>query len=212
MADIFLDLDGTLTDPKEGITGSFIHALQQMGRDAPAPDDLEWIIGPPQADSFRAIGFEDKDIETAIAHYRARYDTWGKFACTVYDGVPLMLKMLRDGGHRLHLATSKPLHFARQITDHFDVTRHLNGIFGSELDGTRSDKSDLLAHALSATGADPAQSCMVGDRKYDAIGARANGVTPVGALWGYGGASELRSSGVDILAEHPAQIPELIPA
>ncbi len=210
MATVFLDLDGTLTDPKPGITKSIAHALTGLGLPSPDPDDLVWAIGPPLWNTFRTLEVPEDQIDAAVQKYRERYTDVGLFECRIYPGVIDMLQSLKEAGHVMHLATSKPHAYAKRITAHYGIAPFLTHEFGSELDGKNSDKPELLAHGLSVSGANPADSFMVGDRKYDAHGAAANDLTMIGALWGYGGTEELSAVGVDILAEHPALIPDLI--
>ena len=210
MTTIFLDLDGTLTDPKPGITKSIVYSLERIGHAAPDPDELVWAIGPPLWDTFRELDVPEPLIEPAVQAYRERYTDVGLYECTLYPGILETLEELADAGFQMNLATSKPHSYTRKITAHFGVAPFLTHEFGSELDGTNSDKSDLLGHGLAISGANPAESVMIGDRKFDAIGAAAHNITMIGALWGYGGAAELAEAGVDILAETPAQIPDLI--
>lgn len=204
--DVFLDLDGTLTDPKPGITGCIQHALRELGADVPHADELEWCIGPSLWHSFGQILGEDGPVDEAIAHYRARYTETGLFENAVYEGVPDMMSRLADSGVRLHLATAKPHVYARRITAHFGLADLMEFEFGSELDGTRVDKADLLAHALVETGAKPEASLMIGDREHDAIAAKANGIAAWGVLYGYGSRSELEAAGVSRLFHRPAEI------
>lgn len=207
---VFLDLDGNLTESGIGITRSIAHALTEMGVAVPEQAVLNSLIGPGLWEIFAGLGVSDDRLDEAVAHYRARYTTVGLFENRLYDGVPDMLKALTGAGCTLCLATAKPLAYASRITAHFGVTPHLTHEFGSELDGTRSDKADLIAHALDQTGADPARSFMMGDRDKDVIGALANGVTPIGALWGYGSAAELAGAGCDLIAANPAMAADMI--
>jgi phosphoglycolate phosphatase len=207
---VFLDLDGTLTDPKPGITRSIRHALHTLGREAPPEDALTWCIGPPLLQSFVHLLGDEALAGRALALYRERFAKTGLYENRVYAGVPEMLKRLRDAGFRLFLATSKPHVFASRITAHFGLDRWLDGAFGSELDGTRTDKTALLAHALEETGAEPGQAVMLGDREHDIIGARNNGVAGVGALWGYGTQAELQAAGATWLATNPKDAADLI--
>lgn len=200
---IFLDLDGTLTDPKPGITGAVIHALTQLGMQAPSADDLEWVIGPPLLDSFALLGAPDP--QEALEIYRAEYSQNGLFDTHVYADIPDVLVALSAAGHRLVLATAKPHVFARQITAQFGLDRHLAAQFGPELDGTRNDKGELLRYALARLSVEARDAVMVGDRNNDLKAARANGMRFAGALWGYGTPSEL--SGADTLCETPADLP-----
>lgn len=192
MAAIFLDLDGTLTDPKPGITGAVRHALLSLGLPAPHPDDLTWTIGPPLIDSFRRLGAPDP--EAALGLYRAHYNAGGLYDAVVFPGILASLDAMRSAGHRLYLATAKPHAYARKITAHFGIAPYLSDEFGPELDGTRNDKAELLAHALDVTGEDPDASVMVGDRHHDIVAARANGIAALAVAWGYGAADEHRDA------------------
>ena len=210
MATLFLDLDGTLIDPKPGITNSIVYALDKLGHIAPPPEELTWAIGPPLWDSFRRLNLPEDHVDPAVQAYRERYTDVGLFEAALYPGIIDMLQAIDSAGHRMHLATSKPHVYARRITAHFGIAPFLTHEFGSELDGANSDKVDLLAHGLAVSGADPAQCVMLGDRKYDAAGANAHGISMIGALWGYGGRVELVEAGVDNLAQDPAQILDLL--
>lgn len=202
MATIFLDLDGTLTDPKPGITRSVVHALESLGLEAPDADSLDWVIGPPLLWSFERLGAPDP--EAAVAAYRARYADVGLYENQVFDGIPELLAGLRAEGHVLHLATAKPHVYAHRITAHFGLAQHLTREFGPELDGTRNDKGELLAYALQITGARVDESVMIGDRHHDIDAARAVGMKAIGVLWGYGPREEL--AGADHLCAAPGEI------
>ncbi|WP_340108380.1 HAD family hydrolase [Pikeienuella sp. HZG-20] len=207
---IFVDLDGTLTDSAPGITGAIAHALAALGVPRPPEAALRASIGPALLESFPRLGVPAPEVARAEALYRAHYTGGAMFDARVYDGAPEMLAELRAMGYRLALATAKPLVHAVKITAHFELASHLDAEFGPELDGTRADKRDLLAHALAVTGADPAKSFMLGDRLHDARGALANGITPIGALWGFGGREELAAAGVDALAAAPDDVMRLV--
>ena len=186
---IFLDLDGTLTDPKPGITKSFIYALEKLGLPAPTPDDLEWVIGPALLDSFAKLNVTDPQV--AVDLYRERYTDVGLFENRVYDGIPELLLGLRDAGYTMCLATAKPHIYARKITAHFGLAQYLTHEFGPELDGTRNNKGELLAYALDLTGYDVKNSIMIGDRHHDIDAARAVGMKSIGVIWGFGANDEL---------------------
>ncbi len=205
---VFLDLDGTLTDAAPGITRSIAHALDAMGRDIPDEATLRSFIGPALQEVFPSLGIDD--VDRAVAHYRERYTTIGLFENAVYDGAPEMMATLKARGFRLALATAKPIAYAGRITAHFGLAEMMDAEFGSELDGIRTDKRDLLAHCLAKTGADPARSFMLGDRMHDARGARHNGLTALGALWGFGSRAELEEAGCAALAAAPAEIPAIV--
>lgn len=198
---VLFDLDGTLTDPKPGITESVRHALRRLnetrglGLDIPTQDALEWVIGPPLIESFRQLVGADH-ADQGVAFYRERYAVTGLYENAVYPGVPDALATLRGEGYRLYVATSKPRVFAQKICAHFDLSRHFDAIHGSELDGRNIHKPDLLAHVVAQEGVDPSRAVMIGDREHDAIGAQAVGMPCLGVAWGYGSRAELQAAGV----------------
>jgi phosphoglycolate phosphatase len=207
---VFIDLDGTLTDNKPGITGSMRYALDRLGMPVADDHDLDWVIGPPMQETLLQLTGSDVLAAKALAHYRERYSDIGLFENSVYDGIPEALAALRASGPRLYVATSKPRVYAERILERFGLTDYFTIIFGSELDGSNIRKTDLLRHALSVSGEKVAKSLMVGDREHDAIGALANGITPVGVLWGYGSRQELTNAGVTRLCERPADLAALV--
>lgn len=205
---VFLDLDGTLTDAAPGITRSIAHALRAMDLPVPPESELRRHIGPALQETFPQLGAHD--VDRAIALYRERYTDVGLFENAVYDGAPEMMRALIGRGFKLALATAKPIAYAGRITAHFGLAGMMAAEFGSELDGTRTDKRDLLAYCLERTGADPARSFMLGDRMHDARGARHNGIAALGALWGFGSEAELKDAGVVAIGRAPHEIPELV--
>ena len=148
-------MDGTLTDPAEGIVGCFRLALEALGRSAPPAAELDWIIGPPLRGCFAEALGDEGDPEEALKIYRSRYSTEGLFEATVYDGVKETLADLRAAGTRLFLCTAKPLVYAERILSHFDLERHFEGTYGDELGGRFQDKADLVAHILESEGSRP---------------------------------------------------------
>ena len=202
---VFLDLDGTLTDSGEGIYKSVDHALAKL--DLPAlSGDTRWLIGPPLWDSFVQLGVPQGDLEQAVAHYRARYTKIGYLENKLYEGILHQLSDLRDAGYVMYLATAKPLSYATKITAHFGISNYLTAQFGSEEDGTRSDKTSLLSHALAVAQTPPERTIMIGDRSHDVIGAKANQMQVLGAAYGYGGSAELRAAGADGLIDAPQNL------
>jgi phosphoglycolate phosphatase len=204
---LLVDLDGTLTDPAEGIVGCFRLALQALGRSAPPAAELHWIIGPPLRGCFAEALNGEGDPEEALQLYRGRYSTTGLFEAVVYDGVKETLAELRGAGMRLFLCTAKPLVYAERILSHFGLEHHFEAAYGDELGGRFQDKADLIAHILEREGLDADDCCMWGDRKHDVLAATRNGMPTIGALWGYGGADELRAAGAATLCESPSQVP-----
>lgn len=214
---VLLDLDGTLTDSGPGIMGCVAYALERMGHPRPSDADLFACVGPPLSVSFaRLLPAPERDdparIDEAIALYRERYVPTGAYENAVYAGIPESLARLRAAGHRLVLCTSKPWVTAERICAHFDLARHLDGLYGAELDGVRGDKTSLIAWVLEQEGLAPVDAVMVGDREHDAHGAAANGVPALGVTWGYGSAAELTAAGCAALAERPSELPRAVVA
>lgn len=208
MSAVLFDLDGTLTDPREGITRSIAHALERLGLEPPPLEELTFAIGPPLRVSFaRLLGTEKREtLELAVSHYRERFGDVGLFENTLYDGVVETLTALADRGTTLLVATSKPVVYARRIVDHFALGRHFVAVHGCELDGTREDKRDLMAHIIPHHGLDAARAVMIGDRGADMRAARHHGLKAVGALWGYGSREELLEYGAQHLCESPRHL------
>ncbi len=196
---ILFDLDGTLTDPYQGIRNCIAHALDRMG--APVPERLEWCVGPPLRESFAKLleGRPGGDVEQAMALYRERFAERGMYENALYPGVPEMLGALTAAGHALFVATSKPWVYAEKIVEHFGLSRHFRRVHGAELDGTRTAKGELIRYILEREGIEAPQTVMVGDREHDLIGAANNGLRAVAAGWGYGSREELSS-------QHPEAI------
>ena len=206
MDTIYFDLDGTLTDPKPGITRSIQYALQRLDHPTiPTEDELTWCIGPPLRTSFvKLLG--DHAADRAVALYRERFSDVGLYENRVYDGISEVLTTLRTSGHRLFVATSKAHVFADRIIDHFGLRDHFEHVFGAELDGTRADKSHLLEHALKEASVDPAKTLMIGDRSHDMVGAKNNGMKGIGVLYGYGSRDELIEAGAQHVCATPGAI------
>ncbi|MEM1199597.1 MAG: HAD family hydrolase [Pseudomonadota bacterium] len=205
MSAICFDLDGTLTDPKEGIIGCIRYALERLG--APQPDsdeELTWCIGPPLLGSFEQL-VGDKAPE-ALALYRERFGDVGLFENAVYPGIRNVLEALKGEDRRLFVATSKPTVYATRILEHFELNGFFEHIYGSELDGTRADKTELLAWVLSRSELDASATVMIGDRRHDVIGARNNGLDAIGVLYGYGSSEELSEAGARVLCEAPEDL------
>ena len=212
MDTVLFDLDGTLTDPKIGITTCIQYALHQLNYDAPETDQLLWCIGPPLTVSFaKLLQTTDKFlIDRAITLYLDRFATVGLFENALYPQIPETLKSIRAAGYQTYIATSKPHVFAKRIIEHFDLTSLFDGIYGSELDGTLSDKAELIRHILLSENLNPTKTVMVGDRSHDAIGAKKNQLLAIGVTYGYGTEEELKLHGVDLIANSPEEISQYL--
>ncbi len=198
---ILFDLDGTLTDPKEGITKSVQFALLQQGIREPDLNKLEPFIGPPLRDSF--MDFYDMSMEQAdraVVDYRKRFAPIGILENKVYPGIPEMLAHLKAAGIKLAVASSKPEPFVRQILEHFHLDASFDVVVGSNLDGSRSEKDEVIEEALHRLGKQAGKGAMVGDRKYDIQGGQEHGLTTVGVSFGYAGKGELEAAGADYIA------------
>ncbi|WP_421932898.1 HAD hydrolase-like protein [Phenylobacterium sp.] len=210
---LLLDLDGTLTDPAPGILAGVRTALTAMGRESPPDRDLLSVIGPPIRVSFRRLLGEDGDVEAGVRLYRAYVAERGLKEAAVYPGIFEALAELREAyAGRVFICTAKSQPFAEATADHFGLRPYLAGVYGAELGGRFEDKADLIAHMIPAEGIDPAHAVMVGDRSYDMIAARANGLTAIGALWGYGSEVELREAGAHALCAAPRDLPAALKA
>jgi phosphoglycolate phosphatase len=210
MFTVFFDLDGTLIDPKEGITKSIQYALEKLGVDVPHADDLEWCIGPPLWESFAVLLGENADLDEAVALYRERFVEEGIYEAEPYDGIGEMFDELHRLDAKIYITTSKPHAYAQTIIEHFGIHAHVERLLGSELDGTNSDKTQLLQFALDEIGVDPAKTIMVGDRRHDINGAKNNDILNIGVMWGYGTPDELRDAEADMLAGDPEELPEIM--
>ncbi|MDD6022578.1 MAG: HAD family hydrolase [Acutalibacteraceae bacterium] len=195
---IFFDLDGTLTDPGEGITNSVAYALEKFSISVSDKRELYPFIGPPLAESFMEIyGFTSDQAQLAIRYYREYYEPKGIFENRLYDGIDDMLKSLKAAGKTLILATSKPEEMAIRVLKKYGIFSYFDFICGASMDETRTEKADVIRYALSVSGASVPDSVMVGDRKYDMVGAHENGMQAVGVLFGYGSREELEAAGAD---------------
>jgi phosphoglycolate phosphatase len=188
--------------------------LSALNYPVPEQDDLLWCIGPPLHHSFAQL-LQTADsalVDRAIGLYRDRFSTVGLFENTLYPEIPRVLQALCGLGYRCFVATSKPQVFARRIIEHFELTPWLDGIYGSELNGTRSDKGELIQYVLEREKLASQDCVMVGDRSHDMIGAKRNGLTSIGVTYGYGTTAELIANGVDYIAHTPEEIISMIEA
>lgn len=211
---IFFDLDGTLTNPAEGITNSFIHALKYFGLEIPSYEKLCSFIGPPLLTTFRReFGFNEEQARMGVKIYRERYAKEGLFENAVYPGIPELLQELKKMDKHLVVATSKPEPFSVQIMDHFKLSQYFDFICGSNMDETRSKKDEVIAYALDQcklSESDKSRILMVGDREHDIIGANINNLKSCGVLFGYGNREELEKAGATYIISEPKELLPLI--
>lgn len=209
---ILFDLDGTLTDPKVGITKSVQYALAKFGIHETDLDKLVPFIGPPLVESFQEVyGLSQTEAADGVRYYREYFTQAGMFENAVYPGIREMLVLLCEEGKRLVIATSKPTVYSEQIVEHFGLAEFFQGIVGSNLDGSRIHKGEVIAYALSLLGNVPRQELiMVGDRKHDIIGARENGLEVIAVQYGYGSREELQAANPTYLAATVSELTDLL--
>jgi phosphoglycolate phosphatase len=205
---LFFDLDGTLTDPREGITRCLQYGVECLGRPCPEQSELVQYIGPPLRWTFpRLLGTDDEDlVEAAIRHYRVRYADVGLFENEMYPGVPEMLAALQGRGFKLYVVTSKPTVYADRIIRHFGIDSHFERVFGPELDGRFDDKTELVAHILQMLPVEPQETVMIGDRASDIVSGKSNGTGSIGVTYGFGDLEELAAAEPDCICRSPAEI------
>lgn len=209
---IFLDLDGTITNPAEGITKCFEYALNHFGIEVESRAQLEQFIGPPLRKSFmEGFGFEEEQAIEAVAKYRERFGPIGMFENEVYPGMEQALQSLKEAGKVLIVATSKPEHMAKKILAHFNLDGYFDDICGSCDDSNRNEKDEVIRYALEKHGiTDLDDVLMVGDRKFDVIGAAKCGLKCMGVLYGFGDREELESAGAAYIAETVEEMARII--
>lgn len=209
---ILLDLDGTLTDPKVGITTAAVMGLRHFGIEE-NPDNLAHFIGPPLHESFQIYyGLSEADSITAVEVFREYYNRRGWIENVPYEGMAACLKALKDAGRTLIVATSKPEHFARRILEHFGMAQYFTLICGAPIhDPAGATKAQVITDVLSrAEITDKSRLIMIGDRLHDVNGAHEMGLPAVGVLWGYGSREEFRACGADFVVETIEQLQELL--
>lgn len=209
---ILFDLDGTLTDSQEGITKAVEYALKDFGIEVADRSELTVFIGPPLTDSFiKYYGFSEEKALEGVKKYREYYNAKGKFENAVYEGIPEVLARLKKAGKILFVATSKPEFYAKQIVDHFGLSKYFSNIYGATMDGSRVHKDDVIRYALQENGiTDLDEVVMVGDREHDIIGAKKCGLEAIGVLFGFGSREELETNGAVAIAETVAQLGDLL--
>ena len=209
---IFFDLDGTLTDPSIGITNSVMYSLKTYGIEETDREKLYPFIGPPLVDSFgKYYGFSEEKGREATFRFQEYFSKKGLFENEVYEGIPSLLRRLKEKGETVALATSKPEVFALRILEHFDLKRYFDFVCGATMDEkTRCRKDEVLLYALETADADPTSSVMVGDREYDILAGRKFGLSTVGVLYGFGDREELEKAGSDRIAETVSELETLL--
>lgn len=201
MQHILFDLDGTLTDPAEGITGAVAYALQNLGHTPPPRKELEQFIGPPLSEAFGDFyNFSPEKTEEAIVLFREYFTRQGIHENEIFPGIPQLLQGLVARGKTLHVATTKPTFFAHQVLQAFDIAPYFTTVEGSPLEHAGLEKALVVQAVLNQQGIPPEDAVMIGDRRHDVIGARKNNVRSIGVLYGYGSLQEMQEAAPDYLA------------
>lgn len=212
---LLFDLDGTLTDPKTGICTCVQYALASLGIEEPDPDKLEPFIGPPLKDSFiRFYHLTEEQADAAVEKYRERFSEVGLYENEIYKGVAPMLRSLKAAGLVLAVASSKPTVYVRRILEHFRIAGYFKAVVGSELDGRRVDKDEVVQETLRQLFGDKKiqkdQVYMIGDRSFDVEGAHRAGIESVGVTYGYGGMEELKEAGSDYIVRSVEELKDFL--
>ena len=208
---VLFDLDGTLTDPAEGITNALMHAQRRLGRAVSRREDLYVFIGPPLIEMFMSEwGLTRAESQQALLYYREYFTDRGIFENVPYEGIEGCLADLKAAGLRLYVATSKPEPLSLRILEHFDLLPYFEAVAGSTMDEQRTKKGEVIAYALQTFGLDPAETVMVGDREHDVLGAAENGLACIGVLYGYGSREELTAAGAEALAADLGELSALL--
>lgn len=210
--EIFFDLDGTLTDPFEGITKSVQRSLAYFNIEVKDRNELKCFIGPPLWESYmKYYSLSKEEAEEAVVRYREYFSVTGLYENQVYEGIPELLERLKTVGLRLTVATSKPWIFSEKILEKFELSKYFTFLSGSELDGTRVNKADVIEYAIEKLGIkDRSSILMIGDRKHDIIGAHRCGIKAAGVLWGYGDRAEHEECRADHIVKTLDELEKII--
>lgn len=206
---ILFDLDGTLTDSGEGIINCAILALEHFGLPIPSREEMRVFVGPPLHESFINHGVPANRAEEAVAVYRSRYIPVGKYENTPYPGIRELLETLQRHGHKLYVATSKPEAMSIDILNHFDLAKYFTMICGASMDLSRNSKEAVIAWLLEQSG-EKENMIMVGDTRFDVIGAKHHGIPAIGVSWGYGSVEEMVAAGAVAIAHTTGELLNLL--
>ena len=206
---ILFDLDGTLVDSGEGVLKCAELALRHFNLPIPSPEEMRTFVGPPLRDSFIRFGCTEEMAQEAIAVYRSRYTTVGKFELFVYPGIERLLQDLTAAGCKLYVATSKPETVSVEILHHLGLAKYFTYIAGADQGKSRSTKSEVIAYLLEQVG-DLEGALMVGDTAYDVIGAAQHGIPCAAITWGYGTVESLEAVHPAVIVDDTAQLLQFV--
>lgn len=204
---LLFDLDGTIIDSGPGITTCAQYALQHFEIEEPDLSKLKFFVGPPLMDSFQGhYGFSESQAHEAVEKYRERYHKTGIFECELYEGAAEVLRNLKQKGYQIALASSKPESSCKQILEHFDILKLFDEVVGAEMNGPRNAKKDVLLEALRRLEKTAAECILIGDTRYDAIGAAEMSMECIGVSYGYGTKEELENEGAKVVLNHIKEV------
>ncbi len=206
---VLFDLDGTLTDSGEGIINCAVYALEHFGLPVPSREEMRVFVGPPLHETFMKFGVAPEQAEEAVRVYRQRYIPIGKFENTPYPGIRELLESLKTAGYKLYVATSKPETTSVEILEHFDLAKYFDRICGASMDLSRNSKEAVIAYLLEENGKGR-DMVMVGDTKFDVIGAKAHGIPCIGVSWGYGEVADMETAGAVAIAHTTQELLEML--
>lgn len=208
---VLFDFDGTLTDSSEGIFKSLTYAFESYGHGTPAPELLRKFIGPPLHHSFTVFcGFDDKHAWEMTDKYRERYKVKGYLECRLYDGIVETLKSLKVQGYILATASSKPLHFVDQICENLDIKKYFDFLGGTEFDNTSESKATVIENAMKNIGASLDNTLMVGDTRFDIMGAHDVGIPCCAVLYGFGTREDFEEYKAEYIVEKAEEILDIV--
>ncbi len=208
---VLFDLDGTLNDSGEGIRTSVAYALKKFGIEGESKESLNRLIGPPLVNAFMEFyGFDKQKATQARLYYREFYEDKGMYMCSMYSGIDALLDDLKKVGLKLVVCTSKPTEPSVKILKYLGIYDYFDGVFGATIDGSLTEKEQIIALAVKELNLDANSAVMVGDRKFDAIGARQNNIKSIGVTYGFGSKEELAKAGYDFIADDLSQLKDLI--
>ena len=209
---LLFDLDGTLTDPKEGILNSILYALKKQGIIEKHPEELVQFIGPPLLTSFKnRYHLEEIEANEMVVIYREYFSRKGIFENKVYDGIPELLVALKKQENIISLATAKPIHFAKKVIEHFKIDSSIDFVAGATQDGGRTDKKDIVAYAKKICGNKTDDNyLMIGDREYDIQGAHLNNIQACWVSYGYGEESVIALENPEYICKSVAELSNLL--
>jgi phosphoglycolate phosphatase len=209
---ILFDLDGTLSDPSEGILNSFHYALARLGIKEENPDEMPSLIGPPLQVSFKErYGLGNVEVEQAVVYYREYFGEKGLYENTIYPGIADLLSLLRKAGKKIILASTKADIYAERILQYFNIRAYFDYLSCAAFDGSRIDKGEIIAHALDETGiSGKRQAVMVGDRRFDIDGAKNNRIASIAVTYGFGSKEELHKARPDYIVASVSELSQLL--